>query len=94
MISWPLACAVGSRMKHYQGGVPAVPFNRYEHRFINVNTGRMSRLNFRTYSFGTALVAGYLFAYYTVDSRQRSLNHEYNRPDLKPFPAMVHGNEA
>ena len=34
------------------------------------------------------VVAGLVFAFATVDNRQR-VNQWYNRPDLKPFPAMV-----
>jgi len=37
----------------------------------------------------SALGAGYVFARCTVTST-RFHNEWYNRPDLKPFPAMVH----
>ena len=36
----------------------------------------------------TCAVGGFIFAYYTTDQRQM-VNQWYNRPDLKPYPAMV-----
>lgn len=39
-LAWPLAVWVGRRMKHYQGGVPVVPYQRFVHDFPNVEPGR------------------------------------------------------
>lgn len=36
----------------------------------------------------TCLTGGIMFAFYTTDTRQIK-NTWYNRPELKPFPAMV-----
>ena len=94
-LSWPLAVAVGRRMKHYQGGVPVVPglHTRFTHDFINVEPARASRQFFRWYAISTALVCGYLFAYLTVDSSMKASNGWYNRPDFKPKAAMVKSPE-
>ena len=95
MLSWPLAVAVGRRMKHYQGGVPVIPGNhmRFTHDFVNIEPALASRQFFRWYAFGTALLAGYLFAQYTVDPAMKATNGMYNRPDFKPKAAMVQSVE-
>ena len=47
-----------------------------------------TRSVFRFYWFATMIAGGIAFTYLTVDQRQVR-NLWYNRPDLKPFPAMV-----
>ena len=80
---------VGRYFKTTKGGVPVVPLNRWVHDFPQVDPGRFARITFRWYSFGSAIVMGYMFARATTSSEGRSSNQWYNRPDLKPFPAMV-----
>ena len=90
---WPIACMFGNRMKRYQGGVPVVPYQRFVHDFPNLEPTRISRNTFRNWSFLACLTAGFIFARVTVNPQQK-LNVWYNRPDLKPFPAMVKENEG
>jgi hypothetical protein len=65
-----------------------VPLNRFVHDFINLEPSRASRMAFRNYFTLTMVVSGVTFAYLTTDSSQKN-NIWFNRPDLKPFPAMV-----
>lgn len=44
---------------------------------------------FRYYSIGSSVIFGWIFARYTTDHTVRCSNEFYNRPDLKPFAAMV-----
>jgi predicted nucleic acid-binding protein len=39
VLTSPFAIWVGRRSKHYQGGVPIVPQQRWIHDFINVDPG-------------------------------------------------------
>ena len=64
-------------------------YNRWIHDFINVEPARAARLHFRWYSLITAAVGGWFFAYMTVDHAMLEGNSWYNRPDFKPYPAMV-----
>lgn len=89
MITWPVAAMIGRSFKQGKSGVPIVPLNRWVHDFPKNDPGRVARLTFRYYSVGAALVLGYCFASYMTDPTVRSQNTWYNRPDLKPFPAMV-----
>ena len=75
-------------MTKTSGGVPMVPYNRFIHDFINLDPSKHARSTFRFYMFLTCAVGGFIFAGFTVDQRQVK-NTWYNRPDLKPFPAMV-----
>ena len=75
-------------MTTYQGGVPAIPYQRWVHDFFNLDPTKHTRSVFRFYWFATMIAGGIAFTYLTVDQRQVR-NLWYNRPDLKPFPAMV-----
>jgi hypothetical protein len=75
-------------MLRKQGGVPIVPYQRFIHDFPDVDPGRLPRKTFRKYFMLTCITGGLLFAFYTVDNNQIR-NTWYNRPDLKPYPAMV-----
>ena len=90
VIAWPLGVVIGNWSKVRQSGVPVVPFPRYKPDWPNVQPTAQATRNFKMYAFGTCLAAGYLFAYMTTD-KTRTKNTWYNRPDLKPFPAMVKG---
>jgi hypothetical protein len=83
-----LAVWVGRRAQRYQGGVPIVPYNRFVHDFVNVDPTHLARKTFRWWFGCTIFLGGFAFAYATVESNQMR-NTWYNRPDLKPFPAMV-----
>jgi hypothetical protein len=61
---------------------------RFIHDFPNVEPAVYSRKTFMWYSTLSSLLFGYCFAYYVTDER-RVLNTWYNRPDLKPYAAMV-----
>lgn len=66
-LTWPLGVWVGRRARHYQGGVPIVPYNRYVHDFPNLEPTRMAKRAFRKYHFLMCAIGGTLFAYMTVD---------------------------
>jgi hypothetical protein len=83
-----LAVYVGRRWKRTQGGLPAVPFQRFVHDFPVVEPSAQARKSFNWGFRMTILTGGLLFAYLTTDSRYVH-NVWYSRPDLKPFPAMV-----
>jgi hypothetical protein len=75
-------------MTHYQGGTPIIPHQRYVHDFFNLDPGYHTRKIFRRYWLGTCVAGGIFFTFITVDEKQvRDL--WYNRPELKPYPAMV-----
>ena len=93
VVFWPIACVFGNRMKRYQGGVPVVPYQRFVHDFPNLEPTRLSRATFRNWSVASCVLAGFIFARMTVDPQQK-LNVWYNRPDLKPYAAMVKDNEG
>ena len=65
-----------------------MPYQRFVHDFPKLDAGREARLRFRNWSLVTCLGIGYCFARFTVSDNQMN-NWWYNRPDLKPFPAMV-----
>ena len=88
-LAWPVAAAIGRSMKTTKGGVPAVRLNRWVHDFPQPEPGRTSRLIFRYYAVGSCLLLGYVFARQVTDWTVARSNEWYNRPDLKPFPAMV-----
>ena len=89
---WPVAAMIGRRMKRTTGGTPAVPMQRYIHDFPNLEPTFHSRRTFRWYSLLTCAAAGFVFAQLTVDKRPL-YNPWYNRPDLKPYAAMVEPDE-
>lgn len=84
----PLGIWMGRRAQKNQGGVPIVPQQRFVHDFVNLDPGYLTRKTFRTYFFGTCILGGLTFAYYTCSSNQK-IDAWYSRPDLRPFPAMV-----
>lgn len=85
---WPAACIIGRRAKRYQSGVAIVPYQRFIHNFPDVDPTALSKKTFRYYSAFSAIGFGYFFAHMTTDKRAL-YNTWYNRPDLKPYPAMV-----
>lgn len=87
-VSWPLAVLVGRRAMVSQGGVAAVPIQRWVHDWPNVNPTRTTWKYFRRYSALTCMVVGCCVANkFTDDSALK--NQYYTRPDLKPKAAMV-----
>jgi len=88
-LTWPIAAMIGRRFKVMKFGVPRVPMNRWIHDFPKPEPGKSSRLTFRYYSIISSLVLGHLFARYVTDPKPMHSNEWYNRPDLKPFAAMV-----
>jgi hypothetical protein len=87
-IFWPFAVLIGRRMKHGRGGVPAVPVQRFVEDWPNVEPARHARRVFAFWSIGSSLVFGYCFAKFCCNP-MFTQNEWYNRPDLKPFAAMV-----
>ena len=85
---WPFAVLIGRRAKHNRGGVPVYPVQRFVEDWPRVEPTRIARKAFAWWSIGSSLVAGYLFAKYWMNDKVMS-NDWYNRPDLKPYPAMV-----
>lgn len=79
---------IGRKAQRYQGGVPIVPYQRIVHDFPNLEPTHYARKVFRTYSLVTCVLGGIAFAYLTVDQAQMR-DSWYDRPDLKPFKAMV-----
>ena len=51
-------------------------------------------MTFRFYSMTAAIALGYIFARQVTDYTISRSNEWYNRPDLKPFPAMVKQDEG
>ena len=85
---YPFACVIGRWAKTTPGGVPAYPVTRYVHNFPNVGARQQSMIVFRRYSVLSSLFVGYMYANYAT-SRDAIFNDWFNRPDLKPYPAMV-----
>jgi hypothetical protein len=88
VLTWPLGVWVGRWSQRTQGGLPRVPINRYLTDFINLDPASYARRRFRRFFFATCMTGGIAFAYLTTDRRQ-TRDEWYNRPDLKPFKAMV-----
>tara|TARA_B110000285_G_C15044857_1_gene573742 strand:+ start:641 stop:1318 length:678 start_codon:yes stop_codon:yes gene_type:complete len=88
LMFFPFALYFGRRMTRYQGGVPVVPYQRFVHDFPSVEPTRAARFAFRNWTFGACVVAGFIFAKYTCHDTQKH-NKWFNRPDLKPYPAMA-----
>ena len=88
LLFYPVSCAIGRRMKYSQGGVPAVVMPRFVHDFPNVTALQQSKILFRKWSILASLTFGFLFAKYRDEPNGLS-NSWYNRPDFKPYPAMV-----
>jgi len=88
LMFWPVACVLGRRGKRYSTGTPIVPYQRFIHDFPNTEPTNEARKKFFKISMLSSAIAGYLFAQKMGDVRQM-YNPWYNRPDLKPYPAMV-----
>lgn len=65
-----------------------MPFARWKWDFVDLEPAGFSRRVFRLYAFATCFAGGLLFAYFTVNPMQMR-DSWYDRPDLKPFKAMV-----
>jgi hypothetical protein len=87
-LTWPFGVWIGRWAQKTQGGVPRIPMNRYLTDFINLDPSSYAKKRFRRFFIGTCMVGGVFFAFMTTDSRQMR-DEWYNRPDLKPFKAMV-----
>lgn len=88
MLCWPAAVLVGRRAQAYQGGVAVVPYQRFVHDWPRMAIGKTTTYYFRKWAFGTAAAFGFCYAMKMTDDSAFG-NMHYNRPDLKPFPAMV-----
>ena len=93
-ITWPIAAYIGRCWKTTAGGVAHVPVQRWVHDFPKPEPGRVARLRFRWYAFGSSALMGFLFARHYTDEGVRTGNQWYNRPDLKPKAAMVDTQES
>jgi len=89
VLFWPVAAFIGRRFKTTRGGVPVVRINRWVHDFPKPEPGLVARSQFRYYAFGSSLIMGWFFARTVTDSKMFCSNEWYNRPDLKPYQAMV-----
>lgn len=89
LMAWPVAIYAGNMMKKYQGGVPVVPHNKFIHDFPKVEPGLYGRIVFKRWFAVTALGLGYCFARCSTNRDHMRNNLLHNRPDLKPYPAMV-----
>jgi len=87
-IFWPVGVLVGRRAKISSTGVPVVPMNRYVTQYPNTEPMFAAWKRFRKFSYFTTLTLGAVFAWYRTDLSLLD-NNLYNRPDLKPKPAMV-----
>ena len=91
---WPVATMIGRYNKTSRAGVPAVHLNRFVHDFPKLDPGRTARHYFRWYAVGSSVLAGMIFSLSVTNSDFRCSNAWYNRPDLKPYPAMVKSEQA
>jgi hypothetical protein len=88
LLGWPLAVFVGKKMQSTSSGVPRVPLNRFVHDFPNLDPTHYSRKLFRMGFFSTITLSFFMVgSYLTSDEALR--NEWQNRPDFKPYPAMV-----
>jgi hypothetical protein len=79
---------VGRRMKATRFGTPKWGIRQFYYDFADPDPTKAARKAFRRWFGITVFIGGFSFAHYTTSTRQM-LNTWYNRPDLKPFPAMV-----
>lgn len=89
MATWPVAVFIGNSYKKTWTGVPTTPIQWYKHDFINVSPGVHARRLFRRYALGSSIAMGWLIAYNLVDNSGWRSDVWKNRPDLRPYPAMV-----
>ena len=87
--TWPIAVYIGKMYQKTWTGVPLVPMQWYKHDFINVQPGAFARRQFRLFSFGSSALMGFLLAYTFVDRDGWRSDKWKNRPDMRPYPAMV-----
>jgi hypothetical protein len=85
----PVAAIIAKKFKSTSGGVPLVPYQRFVHDFINVEPTAYSRWRFRLFFIGSSLAFGIFFAGYMMKDDSYKKNKWFNRPDLRPYPAMV-----
>lgn len=88
-MAWPAAVLIGRQYQKTWHGVPLVPIQWYKHDFIDVSPGVYARKLFRKYSVGSALALGWMYAFYVTDGTGWRSDKLKNRPDMKPYPAMV-----
>lgn len=69
LLCWPLGVWVGRRMCRTQGGVPAVPLNRFLYDFINLDPTKFTRSTFRFYWLTTMIGGGFIFGLITTSDR-------------------------
>ncbi len=87
MLCWPLAVLVGRRYR-YAMGVPAVPKNRFLYDYPNVDPSHNARKRFYIGFATTAILGGMAFASnFTYTPMTGDAWRQ--RPDHKPYPAMV-----
>ena len=88
LLFYPVACMIGRAQKVTAGGVPVYPITRFVHNWPNVQVFNQSKKTFRKFTVISSLAVGYVYAYImTDDSAIR--NEWFNRPDFKPYAAMV-----
>ena len=89
LLTWPVAVSIGKLYQKTWHGVPLVPMNLYKHDFIDVSPSVYSRKLFKRYSLLASLTMGFIFAYNVVQDDGFRSDKYKNRPDMKPYPAMV-----
>jgi len=62
--------------------------NRFFHNFPNIAANQHSRIHFRRWAVISSFAVGYTLACWLVDDSALK-NDWFNRPDFKPYPAMV-----
>ena len=87
-LGWPLATMLGRRGQRYQGGVPAIPQNRWIEEHHDVRVGKTTTRLFRKYAFATCFLTGFCLATYMTDTAPLR-DADYTRPDFGPKAAMV-----
>jgi hypothetical protein len=70
-----------------------VPVQRFVDDWPRIEPTRQARKAFTWGAVGSCVLAGYIFAKLTVNQSIMQ-NPWYNRPDLKPYPAMVAENKT
>jgi len=70
-----------------------VPIHWYKHDWTNVSPGFYSRKVFKRTAFGSSIVMGFAIASYLNPGDGWRSDKLKNRPDMKPYPAMVKQDE-
>lgn len=87
MISWPLGVWLGRRMQ-YRGGVPVVHNPRFVYDYIVVDPRKIASRQFYKGFFGATILGG-IAAISLLPAPYYGKDTWGQRPDFKPFPAMV-----